>query len=239
MTPDRPSVHHLDVPRSARYALLGEPGPGVNEVLVVLHGYRQLAPRFIRRFRTVARAGRLVVAPEALNRFYLGDPAGRHGPDSRVGGTWMTREDREAEIRDYVRYLDLLVDALLDRCDAAPAPRVRGLGFSQGAHTLARWSVLGRTALTQVVFWGEIWPPDLPLERAREAWRQVRLVSVQGREDTHLGVDFVARQAQRARELGVEVEMCWHAGGHEIDAGTLEAVMDGRAAGPAEGREGG
>lgn len=225
---DRASVHHLDVPRSARYALLGEPGPSVDEILVVLHGYRQLAPRFIRRFRPVARPGRLIAAPEALNRFYLGDPSGRHGPESRVGGTWMTREDREAEIEDYVRYLDLLAESLVGRCGGEGArPVLRGLGFSQGAHTLARWSVLGRTPLTEVIFWGEVWPPDLPGEEARKAWRGVRLVSVQGREDAHLGQDFVARQSDRARELGVEVGLRWHSGGHEIDRETLRAVVDG------------
>jgi hypothetical protein len=31
-------------------------------------------------------------------RFYFDDPAKRHGPDSPVGASWMTRADREREI---------------------------------------------------------------------------------------------------------------------------------------------
>ena len=37
--------------------------------------------------------------PEGLSRFYLDDPRKRHGPDAPIGASWMTREDREHEIR--------------------------------------------------------------------------------------------------------------------------------------------
>jgi dienelactone hydrolase len=90
-----------------------------------------------------------VVAPEALSRFYVdrGEPAA--GTPARVGATWMTREDREAEIADYVRYLDRALDAAAGRPGAA-APALGVLGFSQGAATACRWAAhrhrLGRPA---------------------------------------------------------------------------------------------
>lgn len=218
------SLHHLQVPRSARYAVLGEPGPAVRELWMVLHGYRQLAPRFIRRFQEVATPERLVVAPEALNRFYVGDAPGRHGPEARVGGTWMTREDRDAEIADYVGYLDLLHDHV-QRQLPEPVPLV-ALGFSQGCHTVARWAGYGRARPRAVLFWGEVLPPDLELERARESFAAARLLSVQGREDRHITDELLERQAGQAREMGVALELRWHAQGHVLQPETLVALAE-------------
>lgn len=216
------TLHHILVPRTARYALLGAPGPETREIWVVLHGYRQLAHRFIRRFRPVLQPHRLVVAPEALNRFYVGDAPGRHGPGSTVGGTWMTREDREVEIADYVRYLDLLHDQVQGWLPA-PVPVV-ALGFSQGCHTLSRWAAYGASRLRAAVFWGEVLPPDLDLERAGKAYRSTRLVSVQGREDTHITPDLLERQRRQVEAMEVGWEERWHSLGHVLEPETLAAV---------------
>src|SRR5690606_1787481 len=66
-----PREHHLTVPRSARYVVLGEPGPHVRTLWVALHGYGQLAARFARRCAPLASEHALVAVPEALSRFYL------------------------------------------------------------------------------------------------------------------------------------------------------------------------
>src|SRR2546425_7420836 len=95
---ERMQEHHLPVTRTARYFTLGESSPGVGEVWFVCHGYGQLAGRFLRHFEPLADGTRLVVAPEALSRFYLEDttvPA----KERKVGATWMTRENRLSEIR--------------------------------------------------------------------------------------------------------------------------------------------
>ena len=88
--------HHLPVSRTARYYTLGDPGPGTRQVWVVCHGYGQLASRFLEKLRALDDGTRYLVAPEGLSRFYLSEsPAER-----RVGASWMTREDRLAEIAD-------------------------------------------------------------------------------------------------------------------------------------------
>ena len=79
-------THELEVPRTARVASFGSPEAA--ETWLVLHGYGQLASRFLRSFAVANRPGRLILAPEGLSRFYTSrDP-------SRVGATWMTREAR-------------------------------------------------------------------------------------------------------------------------------------------------
>src|SRR3989454_9529410 len=94
--------HHLSVTRTARYFTLGDPSGGVAEVWFVCHGYGQLAGRFLRHFEPLADGTRLLVAPEALSRFYLEDmtvPA----REREVRRAWIPREDRLSGIDDYVR----------------------------------------------------------------------------------------------------------------------------------------
>src|SRR5207249_11468139 len=135
--------HHIDVTRTARYFTLGGSGSGVAEVWFVCHGYGQLAGRFIRYFAALDDGTRLIVAPEALARFYLGEVTGPSA-NRKIGASWMTREDRLTEIDDYVRYLDALFQEVLRRLEPR-APRVTALGFSQGAATVSRWATLGKS----------------------------------------------------------------------------------------------
>lgn len=218
-------VRHLPVQRSARYALAGSHAP-LRELWVVLHGYRQLAERFLGRFTRHAEDGRWIVAPEALNRFYLDPGPGRHGPESRVGATWMTREDRDAEIADYVAYLDRLVAHLFDTADGGGQTPVGVLGFSQGGHTAARWAVLGARRPARVVLWGSDLPHDLDPEAARERLREVDLVLVRGAGDEHRDLDLERRHDERLRGWGVVPRYLEHPGGHELDRRVLEVVLD-------------
>src|SRR2546422_2866054 len=47
--------------------------------------------------------------------------------------SWMTREDRLAEIEDYVRYLDAVYAEVFGSLDRAGVT-VHALGYSQGVH---------------------------------------------------------------------------------------------------------
>lgn len=218
-----PTLHHLQVRRSARYALLGAPGPETRQLWFVLHGYRQLAGRFIRRFGPIEAPGRVVVAPEALNRFYVGDSPGRHGPEARVGGTWMTREDREAEIQDYVAYLDQLHGRLSQAAGEGGASAVDTvvLGFSQGAHTAARWAVRGSVRPRALILWGEASPLDMDVVEAGQALSGVRVLSVQGRRDDHVTQGLLDADGARWEAAGIRVERLWHEGGHALDGPLL------------------
>src|SRR2546427_10238453 len=133
--------HHLSVARTARYFTLGEISPGVREVWFVCHGYGQLAGRFLRHFEPLADGTRLLVAPEALSRFYL---EGTTGParERKGGATWMTSEDRLSEIDDYVRYLDALHAEGFARVERGAVTRPL-LGFSQAPATACRGSGTG------------------------------------------------------------------------------------------------
>lgn len=209
---------HLRVERTARYHVLG-PGEGpVEEIWIVCHGYRQLADRFLRRFHELDDGSRLLVAPEALSRFYVDPAAGRHGAEHRVGASWMTREDRDAEIADYVAYLDRLAETARR---GRGGPRMVGFGFSQGGHTVARWAVRGATAVDHLVLWGAYLPGDLEPDPARERLREMDLILVHGARDRHTDGERERAETERLAAWKVSPDRMEHPGGHEIHAELL------------------
>lgn len=211
---------HLQVRRTARYYTLGD--ERAPEVWVVCHGYAQRPDRFLPRFEAIAGPERLLVAPEALNRFYPEPGVGPHGPDSPVAPTWMTRDDREAEISDYVAYLDRLMDEV---APAAGSPRVVALGFSQGAATVARWAMLGGARLDRLVLWGSGFPPDPePADHARRL-AGLSPVLVVGSRDPALTPEGARRDRRRMADAGVPVTLLEYDGGHRIEATALKRLL--------------
>lgn len=210
--------HHLRVRRTARVHTLGPDTPaGATDVWVVLHGYRQLAGRFLRRFRGLEDERRRIVAPEGLSRFYVERETGRHGPESLVGASWMTREARQDEIRDYVEYLDEVGDRFLRPTRSGSRISLTVLGFSQGVATAARWVTLGRHPCRRLVCWGDTLPPDLDDGAFRERMKGVELVLVRGEGDAARRRDVEARQDKALRQSGIQFRIVTHPGGHRIE----------------------
>jgi predicted esterase len=205
---------------------MGSLDASLTEVWIVCHGQGQLASRFLTRFIPIEREDRLFVAPEALSRYYL-TPAqgGPHAPNAPVGATWMTREDRELEIEDYVRYLDLLHDEIFS---VVPRKAVRlwVLGFSQGTATVARWAARGTVDPDRVVLWAGLLPPELTAQDASALTRRAPLTVVLGRQDEFAKPDLVAAQASRLKELDVPHEIIRFDGGHEIVPDTLRDLAE-------------
>jgi len=216
--------HHIRVARTARYWTAGN--PAATDVWFVLHGYRQLAKRFLRRFEAIASDRRLVVAPEALSRFYVSSGGGRHGVESVVGATWMTREDRDAEIADYVGYLDRLAARIGD--GRGDARSISVLGFSQGVATACRWAVLGSIRPGRLILWGDFLPPDLDLVEARRRLVGVDVVLVRGSGDGALSPALAEAESARIDAAALDVRRVVYSGGHDIHRETLEALADDR-----------
>lgn len=211
--------HHIAVRRTARYYTLGDPGAA--ELWFVIHGYGQLARRFLRRFEGIATGQRRIVAPEALNRYYSEQTPGFHTADARIGATWMTREDRAAEIDDYVAYLDQLYDTLLA---ASPVPprRLVLLGFSQGTATACRWAALGTARFSELFLWAGYLPPEL--EPRPQLFAGARTTLVYGRHDGYTPPAKVKAQSEALEAGELEHDVVWYDGGHEIEPEPLRSL---------------
>lgn len=216
------SEHHLRVTRTARYHVLGDGGSAVREIWIACHGYGQLAERFLRHFRGIAHPGRLIAAPEALSRFYLDDTL-PHGPDARIGATWMTREDRDSEIADYVEYLDALAALLLSGRDRSPI-RLVAFGFSQGVATAIRWLALGRTPVDRFIAWSGSLPHDLDVAEYRDRLGTPPVTYVFGDADPLFDAARIAGQTDALAAAGVAVDLVRFPGAHTIHPETLARV---------------
>ncbi len=217
---------HLQVARTARYAIMGSLGAELTEVWIVCHGHGQLARRFLSRFLPLERPDRVFIAPEALSRYYLSPPVGGPHPASApVGATWMTSEDRAAEIQDYVNYLDLLHNEIFSVVDRAKV-RLWVLGFSQGTATAARWVAQGNVEADRVVMYSGLLPSEIDVEGAARLARRSPLTIVLGTNDEFARPELVAVQEARLLELGVPHTLIRFEGGHEILPEVLKRLTE-------------
>lgn len=220
-------THAIETIRTARYVTLGG-SDEVQEVWLACHGYGQLAERWARHFEPIANPTRLVIVPEGLSRFYLDD---RY---QRVGASWMTREDREAEIADQIRYLDAVVRVACDRVGVRPeATRLVGFGFSQGTATVARW--LERSPLAasrearadRLILWGGRLPHDLDLDTHRGWLTRAEIVLVAGDRDPIATPARVIEQENRLRDADIPHRIVSYSGEHRLNARVLASLADG------------
>lgn len=222
--PSAPHTHHIRVQRTARYYTLGgRQDLSPSSVWFVLHGYGQLAGDFVRYFGDLAADDTLVVAPEAMNRFYSVAADVAPARDRPVGATWMTREDRESEVADYVEYLDGVFDAV-NGGSLPPGARINVLGFSQGAATAARWIAHGRVPATRLILWGGLVPPDADLSRGPHSLRGVPLTIVLGSRDHYVSDAALDDDVARLGRAGIAATVVRFDGGHALSRAVLRQL---------------
>jgi predicted esterase len=218
--------HRIVVPRSARYYSVGPTHGFPRELWIVCHGYGQLAGRFIEQFAALDDGTRLIVAPEALSRFYL-DPIAerREHREPRIGATWMTREDREAEIADQLTYLDLVAGEVRQHL-AGASPRLVVFGFSQGTATVCRWLASSELRADHLVLWAGGIPPELDLAAWSAHLRGASITLVAGDADAMVTAEAVAREAERLSSAGVAFHAHRFAGDHRVDPAALALLAE-------------
>jgi len=209
---------------------VGDPA-SAKHIWIVLHGYDQLARYFLRPFEGL-ETDRLIAAPEGLSRFYS-DIA-----HTRVGATWMTREDRDHEIMDQTAYLDRLADHLQQQCQ--PGTPLSVLGFSQGVVTACRWALSSKVTMERLVLWGGTIPPEPDATALREKLNGMKVELVHGEQDRLVKEQALLHNGSRLREAGIDHQIIRFTGGHELERLTLKRILDplpGPVGGPAGGTD--
>lgn len=203
--------NHIPVTRTARYFTLGELNDNTKDIWIVLHGHRQLAGRFILQFEELAVQNSFIYAPEGLMRLYI------KGDNGDVGASWMTKEDRESDIKDYVNYLERLFFDDIEPRAKLNKLKINALGFSQGAATLARWLTLGKAKVNRAVFWCGSLAHDINYNDYPQL-KETEIHQVFASNDPYYKSDFPESQIQLLKKAGIEPKSFIFDGGHEISA---------------------
>ena len=211
--------NNISVIKTARYFSLGPMDGDFDTVWFVLHGYGQLASYFIRHFESLDDGNTLIIAPEGMHRFY------NEGVAGRVGASWMTKEDRENDIRDYVHYLNEVYHQVM-RYREPEDIKVRILGFSQGGATACRWVANRIVKVDQVVLWASSFPPDLNFDADRRYFNELDLQVLIGDQDEFIDADGVQKQKALFDKMGLKYTFTGFKGKHTIVPKVLKHLAD-------------
>lgn len=184
-----------------------------DKLVYVLHGYGQLAKYFIQKFKPLVERGFTVIAPEGLHRFYL------QGTSGRVGASWMTKENRELDIENYLTYLNTLHKEIAKEKDWNS---IIVLGFSQGVATAFRWIADGKIIPNQFLLCSGMIPPDVNLEESSSVFDNIKMTYFSGTNDTYKTEEAVTHFQQRLSQLPFPIKMVEFEGVHEVN---VEAVL--------------
>lgn len=205
----------IKVEKTARYFTHGKREPHIKVVLFVCHGYAQIANKFLKKFEPAFRDDLFIVAPEGLHRFYAREASGN------VVASWMTTEDREDDIQDYVNYLDSVYREVMP--SFPKKVKVMVLGFSQGAATASRWITQGRSRIDELVLWCGFFPPDVSLLEIPE---HVRLKVVTATDDRYASPEQQKEELDAMKKLAPALEHFQFEGKHEINTDALKKMLE-------------
>ena len=183
---------------------------GKSKILVVLHGYGQLAQYFAKKFAALDQACGLFV-PEGPHRFYL------EGSSGLVGASWMTKEWREQDIEENTRYLLALIEKV--KAENASASFYL-LGFSQGGATAARLYQSYPDLFEMLILWASVFPPDVSVQ---EFDQTENLHFAIGDQDPYFLGPQKEEVLQTYRNLGFKIHE--FEGKHDIDPTTLSKIL--------------
>jgi predicted esterase len=193
---------NIETTTHGRY-LVDSPGPGA-PLLVGFHGYAETADNEFARLRSIEGSERwTLVAIQALHRFY-------RGRTRDVVASWMTSQDRELAIADNVAYTSKVIESVAHEWSVA-LPLVVS-GFSQGVAMAYRCATsLSRPVSGLIALAADV-PPELDESRLS---RIPAVLLGRGLKDEWYPADKAARDVERLRAAGVQVEVVTFDGGHE------------------------
>lgn len=205
-------IKNIIVNKTARYFTLGELTKRTKTVWFVFHGYGQLAKDFLTDFTILENDSTLVIAPEALNKFYL------RGFTGKIGAAWMTKEDRENEINDYVQMTNQIFESIKESIQLDKI-EVKVLGFSQGSHAAIRWLDKYRHKVNNLILWGGSFPRDCDYKT--DYWSNIKSQIVIGNKDKFISEEMLEKEKVYLRAQNINYNIFNFDGGHELDNKTL------------------
>jgi len=209
---------NISVKKTARYFLAGnKSNPEV--LLFVLHGYGMPALNFLNEFDGLLSENILIVSPEGLSRFYT---KGFYG---NIGASWMTSEDRENEIEDYVNYLDDVYSEVISGLSKTPQ-EILFLGFSQGGATVTRWAVKGKAKADKLIIHSSDIPKDIDFDLLKTKSESMKIYFLYGDDDKSVRKENFDKGLKLINKKNIKHEKIIFQGGHEVNITAIKEILD-------------
>lgn len=206
-----------------RYFKLGKITPETKAVWFVLHGYGQLAQYFLPKFKSLIEHNICVIAPEGLSHYYIEDASTRSKTgNTRVGASWMTRENRLADIENYLTYLNSIFKREIGNNKNLD---ITLLGFSQGAATTSRWALHDSIYFKRLILWAGILPSDMDFEKGKQLLRTKDVAIIYGKHDPFLNESRFGEMRTLSEKLEITPHQIVFDGAHEIHETTLLTLI--------------
>lgn len=209
--------HKLKVERTAHYFTIGEAGKNVTRLVIACHGQGQRSQYFIRRFDVLDDGKTLVIAPEALSRYYLKNFGGE------VGASWMTSAERLDEIADYANYLQQLLDEYLPLLNEKV--EITLFGFSQGGATIFRWAMEKFPQVDRFILFASMLPEDLDYRPHLDYFNAKALIWIYGTADQFLNEARLKFNRQVLEKNSLNFEERTFDGKHEVTREVLKELF--------------
>ena len=208
-------VKSIQVSKTARYVLSDEPSKEVRNLWIVCHGYGQTATGFMNSFKSIFSKDTLVVAPEGLSKFYW------EGFNGKVVSSWMTKENRENEIKDYVNFIEDVLNEIIPKLNAKIA--CNAFGFSQGTSTISRWANRTKIKLSSIHLYSGQFPDDL-----LKNWNRKVLPKLQfyiGDKDPLIKESELEKTKLKLNIHEIGYDLFIVSGRHNIEPNLLESIL--------------
>ena len=188
---------------------------GPHPLLIVLHGFGQVAGQFIKVFEPLAQKGILVAAPQGAHQLYT------NLKERRVGFSWLTKYESDQSVSDFVAYMGQFFKLLQETCEV-DSQRVFMLGFSQGVSMAYRTWAHSSLPVRGVIACGGDLPPDI-VEQL-EGLPPIQILLVHGRQDEEVSPEKAQKALKHLRASGLKPELFDFEGGHVVPSRALPKV---------------
>lgn len=211
--------NYLDVIKRAKYYQIGAANSSIKKVWMVFHGYAMLSEFFIKKFEVLNDGETLVIAPEALNRFYITENF------SRVGASWMTKEDRENDIIENNRYIESLYQNIVSQIGHSNFD-LNVLGFSQGSPTACRWVFSSSLKVKNLLIWAGDIPKDTLIKQNKLQWDSFNTYLVMGEKDQLITKELSLKFQKVISDYKLDYKLVKYDGDHRIFPDVLKGISD-------------
>ena len=209
----------ISISKTGKYSQIGKCSKKISNVWIVLHGYGMLSEYFVKKFECIIDETTLVIAPEATNRFYL------ENNYNRVGASWMTKLDREQEIRDNILFLDKLF-SIIKKEIGHDNFKLNTLGFSQGGPALVRWLMSNKLNTNSLILWGSDIPKDSLVTENKSRWNSINLKIVIGKNDEYINEEKKQEFVGVVKSYGLKYDLIEYEGSHKIIEEELKKIAN-------------